>query len=98
MTSVKLRRSLTDSRTNSVSSRLSNCRRKAPVEAGVVSVAGAGRDSRTTGDSPARAAQKAVEAPTTPAPMTASSTPAGRVPSGNNAITGKIARLSNPTK
>ena len=95
---VKSRIRSTDSRTSSVSSRLSNCRRKAPVATGVVRAAGADIASRTTGDIPTRVAENAVEQPTIPAPMIMNSAPAGRAVSTLHTIATKLVRAISKTK
>ncbi|MEE9534492.1 MAG: hypothetical protein V3W06_08725, partial [Acidimicrobiia bacterium] len=67
--SAKFRNISTDSLIISSSAWLSNCSRNAPVLAGVVRVARAGRFSRIKGSRPAHAAKKAEAAPTMPPPM-----------------------------
>src|SRR5215831_18848331 len=64
--------------TRAISSGLSNCRRNAPVETGVVSLHRAGRFSSMTTRSPARQAKNAVAAPTIPPPITTTSAVRGR--------------------
>ena len=72
---------------------LSNWRRKAPVETGVVSVASAARRSSTTTLSPARAAKKAVAQPMTPPPMIATSAVAGGASAKRTVGAAPIARV-----
>src|SRR5262249_62253349 len=56
---------------------LSNCKRKAPVDTGVVSVHSAARFSSRTTSNPAREAKNAVAAPTIPPPITTRSAVVG---------------------
>ena len=69
-----------DSSTRRISCGLSNWARKAPVEAGVVREQSRARFSSTTQRSPARAAKKAVAAPTIPPPSTTRSAVRGSSP------------------